>query len=78
MFGTDEDDKTATMTTVNATTAQTPASTETTTTTSSEPDSSCATMIEANPMPSEATATDPKANDQMAIDEQNYKVNKIN
>lgn len=42
MFGTDGEDKTVTLSNV-----QTP---ETTTTTSSEPDSSCATMIEVTPI----------------------------
>lgn len=45
MFGTDEADRTTTL--VNA---QTPVNSEATTTTSSEPDSSCATMIEINPI----------------------------
>lgn len=63
MFGIDEPDNT--MANVNA---QTPLSNETTLTTSSEPDSSCATMIEINQI-----ATD-NAKDINALDDKDQEV----
>lgn len=63
MFGIDEPDNT--MANVNA---QTPLSNDTTLTTSSEPDSSCATMIEINQI-----ATD-NAKDINAVDDKDQEV----
>lgn len=71
MFGIDEADNT--MAIVNA---QTPLSTETTTTTSSEPDSSCATMIEINPIATD-NAKDTHPMDQIVLDDKNHQVRNI-
>lgn len=69
MFGIDEGDRT--MATVNV---QTP---ETTTTTSSEPDSSCATMIEINPIAAD-NAKDISPLDTIGFDDTTHKVIKLN
>lgn len=67
MFGIDEADKTMTISNV-----QTPMSTETTT--SSELDSSCATMIEINPIAADRTK-DTNGMSHMAFDDQSQEVN---
>lgn len=68
MFGIDEPDNT--MANVNA---QTPLSTETTLTTSSEPDSSCATMIEINQIATD-NAKDINPMDKIALDDKDQEV----
>lgn len=68
MFGIDEADNT--MAIVNA---QTPLSTETTLTTSSEPDSSCATMIEINQIATD-NAKDTNPMDRNALNDKDQEV----
>lgn len=68
MFGIDEPDNT--MTAVNA---QTPLSTETTLTTSSEPDSSCATMIEISQIATD-NAKDTNSQHKITLDDKNQQV----
>lgn len=68
LFGIDEPDNAMTM--VNA---QTPLSTETTLTTSSEPDSSCATMIEINQIATD-NAKDTHPMNKIVMDDKNQQV----